>query len=325
MPRKLSVKLLLSAFLTVAMLGLPARADNWPSRTVTIVVPFGPGGNTDMMARLAAQDLSQKFGQNFIVENRPSPGGVIGVRSVVEAAPDGYTLLFCASSMITLTPQVQNLEFDPIKQLAPITNVGTGAQVIAIKRSLPAANLPEFIAYAKTNPGKLNFSTAGTQNLSQFSPVRLFKETGVNLVMVPARAEPQAITDLMSGVTDLYFGNASSLLPLINNDQIRLIAVSTPQRLAAVPGLPTVAETVPGFESVSWNGFLAPAGTPEPIVEALRNEIAAFVKKPEIVNRLTGLGIVPGGMPPDAIEAMFKKEHETFAGVIKYLGIQPDN
>jgi tripartite-type tricarboxylate transporter receptor subunit TctC len=288
------------------------------------VVPFGPGGNTDMMARLAAQDLSQKFGQNFIVENRPSPGGVIGVRSVVEAAPDGYTLLFCASSMITLTPQVENLEFDPMKQLVPITNVGTGAQVIAIKRSLPAKNLAEFLAYAKANPGKLNFSTAGTQNLSHFSPVRLFKETGVNLVMVPARAEPQAISDLMSGTTDVYFGNASSLLPLADNPQIRLIAVSTPERLAAVPNLPTVAETVPGFESVSWNGFLAPGGTPKPIVEAIRTEIAAFVKRPDIAKRLTDLGIVPGGMTGDAIATMFQKEHATFAGVVKYLAIQPN-
>jgi tripartite-type tricarboxylate transporter receptor subunit TctC len=324
MPRIAYCKLVLSVFLTVASLAVPAHAENWPSRTVTIVVPFGPGGNTDMMARLAAQDLSQKFGQNFIVENRPSPGGVIGVRSVVEAAPDGYTLLFCASSMITLTPQVENLEFDPMKQLVPITNVGTGAQVIAIKRSLPAKNLPEFLAYAKANPGKLNFSTAGTQNLSHFSPVRLFKETGVNLVMVPARAEPQAISDLMSGTTDLYFGNASALLPLAANAQIRLIAVSTPERLATVPDLPTVAETVPGFDSVSWNGFLAPAGTPEPIIEAIRTEIAAFVKKPDIVKRLTGLGIVPGGMSGDAIETMFHKEHATFAGVVKYLAIQPN-
>jgi tripartite-type tricarboxylate transporter receptor subunit TctC len=303
----------------------PARADDWPTRPVTIVVPFGAGGNTDMMARLAAQDLSQKFGQNFIVENRPSPGGVIGVREVVQAQPDGYTLLFCASSMITLTPQIENLEFDPIKQLVPITNVGTGAQVMAIKRSLPATNLPEFLAYAKANPGKLNFSTAGTQNLSHFSPVRLFKETGVELVMVPARAEPQAISDLMGGVTDVYFGNASSLLPLANNDQIRLIAVSTPQRLTAVPDLPTVAETVPGFAAVSWNGFLAPAGTPANIIDALRNEVTALVKKPQIAQRLAGLGIVPGGMTGDQIEAMFRSEHETFAGVIKFLGIQTNN
>ena len=313
------------ALLTVSLLRLPALADDWPSRPVTIVVPFGAGGNTDMMARLAAQDLSQKFGQNFIVENRPSPGGVLGLRAVVQAQPDGYTLLFCASSMITLTPQVENIEFDPMKQLVPITNVGTGAQVMAIKRSLPATNLAEFLAYAKANPGKLNFSTAGVQNLSEFLPVRLFKITGVDLVKVPARAEPQAISDLMSGVTDVYFGNASSLLPLINNDQIRLIAVSTPQRLPAASNLPTVGETVPGFESSSWNGFLAPTGTPASIVTAIRTEVSALVKKDEVAQRLEKLGIVPGGMAGDQIEAMFEKEHETFAGVIKILGIEKSN
>jgi tripartite-type tricarboxylate transporter receptor subunit TctC len=325
MIRKFRLKLLLSALLTIGLLHLSVRADDWPTRPVTIVVPFGAGGNTDMMARLAAQDLSQKFGQNFIVENRPSPGGVIGVRDVVQAQPDGYTLLFCASSMITLTPQVQTVEFDPIKQLVPITNVGTGAQVMAIKRSLPVTNLGEFLAYAKANPGKLNFSTAGVQNLSEFLPVRLFKITGVDLVMVPARAEPQAISDLMAGVTDVYFGNASSLLPLVKNEQIRLIAVSTPQRLAAAPDLPTVAETVPGFESASWNGFLAPAGTPARVVDAIRTEVSAMVKRDEVAQRLANLGIVPGGMSGDQIEAMFQKEQETFASVIKILGIQKSN
>jgi tripartite-type tricarboxylate transporter receptor subunit TctC len=325
MIRKLHLMALFSALLTVGLLSPPAFADDWPARPVTIVVPFGAGGNTDMMARLAAQDLSQKFGQNFIVENRPSPGGVLALREVVQAAPDGYTLLFCASSMITLTPQVENIEFDPMKQLVPITNVGTGAQVMAIKRSLPATNLAEFLAYAKANPGKLNFSTAGVQNLSEFMPVRLFKITGVDLVKVPARAEPQAISDLMSGVTDAYFGNASSLLPLANNDQIRLIAVSTPQRLPAVPNLPTVGETVPGFESSSWNGFLAPAGTPASIITAIRTEVSALVKKDEVAQRLANLGIVPGGMGGDQIETMFQKEHETYASVIKIMGIEKSN
>jgi tripartite-type tricarboxylate transporter receptor subunit TctC len=225
--------------------------------------------------------------------------------------------------MITLTPQLEKLEFDPAKQLVPITNVGTGAQVIAIKRSLPATNLPEFLAYAKANPGKLNFTVAGTQNLSHFSPVRVFALTGVNLVMVPARSEPQAISDLLSGVVDLYFGNASALLPLINDDKIRLIAVSTPDRLAAAPDIPTVGETVPGFEASSWNGFLAPAGTPGPIIEAVRKEVTAFVKTPEIAQRLTNLGIVPGGLTADQIQAAFQKEREAYAVAIKAAGIPP--
>src|ERR1700722_7286563 len=214
MMRRLDWRLLcLATFATIgatAFAAAPTRADGWPTRPVTIVVPFGAGGNTDMMARLAAQDLSEKFGKSFIVENRPSPGGVLGLREVVQAQPDGYTLLFCAASMITLTSQVQNIEFDPMKQLVPITNVGTGAQVMAIKRSLPATNLSEFLAYAKANPGKLNFTVAGTQNLSHFSPVRLLKATGGGVGMGPPRAEPQAISDLMSGTVDVYFGNASS-------------------------------------------------------------------------------------------------------------------
>jgi tripartite-type tricarboxylate transporter receptor subunit TctC len=325
MMRPFDWRLLSSTLLAMVFLAAPARADDWPSRPVTIVVPFGAGGNTDMMARLAAQDLSQKFGQNFIVENRPSPGGVLGTRAVVEAAPDGYTLLFCASSMITLTPQLEKLEFDPAKQLVPITNVGTGAQVMAVKRSLPVTNLPEFLSYAKANPGKLNFTVAGTQNLSHFSPVRIFAATGIDVVMVPARSEPQAISDLLSGTVDLYFGNASALLPLIDNDKIRLIAVSTPHRLAVVPDIPTVGETVPGFEASSWNGFLAPAGTPQPILDAIGKEVTAFVKTPEIAGRLTRLGIVPGGLTRDAIEAAFQKERESYAVAIKAAGIpSPD-
>jgi tripartite-type tricarboxylate transporter receptor subunit TctC len=318
MPRLLSLLILcaLSAFAWSA----PASAE-WPDHPVTIIVPFGPGGNTDMMARLAAQDLSQKFGQNFIIENRPSPGGVIGSRQVANAAPDGYTLLFCASSMITLTPQIEKLDYDPVAQLEPITNVGTGAQAIAIKKSLPATNLAEFIAYAKANPGKLNFTTAGVQNLSHFSPVRLFAATDVNVVMVPARAEPQAISDLLSGIADIYFGNASAVLPLMKNDNARVIAVSTPKRLAAFPDLPTVAETVPGFESSSWNGFLAPKGTPAPIIDALRKEITAFVNTPEISARLNGLGIIPGGMTREAIETAFRTEHDEYAAAIKVVGI----
>jgi tripartite-type tricarboxylate transporter receptor subunit TctC len=300
-----------------------AQTAAWPARPVTIIVPFGPGGNTDTMARMAAQDLSQKFGQNFIIENRPSPGGAIGTRLVAQAAPDGYTLLFCASSMITLTPQLQKLEFDPAKALVPVTNVGTGAQVFAIRKNLPATNLAEFLAYAKANPGKLNFTTAGAQNLSYFSPVLLFARAGVDVVMVPARSEPQAISDLLGGVADMYLGNASALLPLIHNDTIRLIAVSTPQRLPGFPDLPTIAETVPGFETSSWNGFLAPAATPPSIIAALRDAVTAFVRTPEISQRLTGLGIVPGGLTQAQIETAFAREHDEFAAAIKVAGIPP--
>jgi tripartite-type tricarboxylate transporter receptor subunit TctC len=313
------------AFFAVAALVMPAgvlRAADWPAKPVTVVVPFGAGGNTDTMARLATQHLSTKLGQSFVVENRPSAGGALGTGQVAAAAPDGYTLLFAASSMIVLTPQVQKLNFDPMKQLVPITNMGTGTQMIAIKRELPAKTLPEFIAYAKAHPGKLNFAVAGTQNISHLAPVLLFARTGVDLVMVPAKSEPQAISDLISGQVDLYFGNSSSLLPHINNDKIRLIAVGTAQRIGAAPDIPAVAEMLPGFEFSSWNGFLAPTGTPEPIIASVRNQITALAKSPEVSERLQKLGIVPGGLIKEQNEAVFKKDYESFAAAVKAAGIE---
>src|SRR5262249_14308939 len=163
---------------------------------------------------------------------------------------------------------VQKLSFDPMKQLVPITNMGTGTQMIGIRRSLTVTTLSEFIAYAKANPGKLNFTVAGTQNISHLAPVLLFARTGIDLVMIPAKAEPQAVSDLIAGQVDLYFGNSSALLPHINSDKVRVLAVGTAQRISAAPDIPAVAETVPGFEFSSWNGLSAPVGTPEPILRA---------------------------------------------------------
>jgi tripartite-type tricarboxylate transporter receptor subunit TctC len=313
--------LILPAVAAFVAIAAPLQAADWPSRPVTVVVPFAAGGNTDMMARLGAQHLSAKFGQSFVVENRPSAGGALGTGVVAAATPDGYTLLFAASSMIVLTPQLQKLSFDPEKQLVPITNVGTGTQMLAIKRDLPVKTLPEFIAYAKANPGKLNFTVAGTQNISHLAPALLFARAGVNLVMVPSKGGPQAVSDLMSGQVDLYFGNSSELLPHIDSDRIRLIAVGTPQRLPVAPEIPSVSETLPGFEFSSWNGFLAPTGTPEPIITAIRGEITALAKSPEVTERLTKLGIVPGGLTGEQSEAVFRKDRDSFAAAIKAAGI----
>jgi len=244
--------LILPAIAALVAIAAPLRAADWPSRPVTVVVPFAAGGNTDMMARLGAQHLSAKLGQTFVVENRPSAGGALGTGMVAAAAPDGYTILFAASSMITLTPQ--KLSFNPEQQLVPITNVGTGTQMIAIKRELPVKTLPELIAYAKANPGKLNFTVAGTQNISHLAPVLLFARAGIDLVMVPSKGGPQAVSDVMSGQVDLYFGNSSELLPHIDSDRIRLIAVGTAQRLATAPDIPSVSETLPGARREAGHG-----------------------------------------------------------------------
>jgi tripartite-type tricarboxylate transporter receptor subunit TctC len=321
MHRRRNLLSTLSALAALVALTASLRAADWPARPVTVVVPFAAGGNTDMMARLGAQHLSTKFGQTFIVENRPSAGGALATGLVSGATPDGYTLLFAASAAVTLTPQLQKLSFEPEKRLVPITNVGTGTQMVAINRELPVKTLPEFLAYAKANPGKLNFTVAGTQNISHLAPVLLFARAGVNLVMVPSKGGPQAVSELMSGRVGLYFGNSSELLPHINSDRIRLIAVGTAQRLAAAPDIPSVSETLPGFEFSSWNGFLAPAGTPEPIITAVRSEITALAQSPEMTERLTKLGIVPGGLSKEQNEAVFRNDRESFAAAIKAAGI----
>ena len=299
----------------------PAQAADWPNRPVTVVVPLAAGGNTDMMARMGAQWLSERLGQAFVVENRVSAGGALGTAQVAAAHPDGYTILFSPSSMLLLTPLVQKVTFDADKQLVPVVNVGTGTQVIAIRRSLPVTTLAEFIAYAKANPGKLNFVIAGANNIAHLAPVLLFARAGVELVMIPAKGGPQAVTDLMAGQVDFYFGNASELLPHANSDKIRLIAVGTAQRIPAAPDLPTVAESFPGFEFSSWNGFSVPAGTPDEVINTLREQITALTKTPEVQKRLISLGIVPGGLSRDETAAVFHKDRENFTASVKAAGI----
>ena len=316
---------LLATVVATLVMGLiaPSIATDWPTRRVTILVPTAAGGNTDLMARLGAEHLSQKFGQTFIVENKPSAGGVLTSAQVGKAAPDGYTLLFAPSSMILLTPLVQKLDFDPAQVLTPVTNIGTGSQVAAIRRDLPVTTLSEFLTYAKANPGKLNFAIAGANNISHLGPALLFKRAGVDLVMVPASGEPQAISDLIAGNADFYFGNASILLRYANHEKIRLLAVGTAHRLAAAPELPTISETVPGFVFASWNGFFVPKGTPDDVVDKLRNELTAFTTSPATAERLTKLGILPGGMDKTLVEATFKADRQSFEDAVKAAGVQP--
>jgi tripartite-type tricarboxylate transporter receptor subunit TctC len=320
MTRRSGLKALAGA---ATMLGAPkiVFAEEWPSRQVTILLPTAAGGNTDIMARLAAEYLQNKLGQPFIVVNKPSAGGVITTEQTATAPADGYTLMFAPNATVFLTPLVQKLSIDPEKALIPVTNVGTGAQVIAIKRSLPVTTLREFLDYALANPGKLNFVVAGVNNISQLGPLLLFKRAGVEVTMVPQRGEPQAVSDLMGGDVDLYFGNASVLLQHAQSDKIRLLAVGTAKRLPVAPDLPTISETIPGFVFASWNGFFAAAATPPPIVDRLRSELIEMMKQPELQQRLRALGIVPGGQDRAEVAEAFKNDRTMFAEAVAAAGI----
>ena len=318
---RLATSAVLAALAATAIASVPARATDWPTKPVTIYVTTAAGGNTDMMARMAADHLTATFGKTFVVENRPSAGGAQASGAVASAAPDGYSILFTPISAILLTPLVQKMSFNPDKTLTPVTNVGTGSQVIAVKRSLPINNLAEFLAYAKANPGKLNFAAAGTNNLSHLAPLLLFKRAEADVVMVPSRGEPQAISDLIAGNVDFYFGNTSVLLAQRDNPAIRLLAVGTAERVPSAPDIPTASETMPGFVFSSWNGFLVPNGTPEPIIEKLREAVSVLVKKPEVSARLTALGIIPGGQTKEQVAAAFEADRRNIGEAVKAAGI----
>ncbi len=296
-------------------------AQEWPSKQVSVILPTAAGGSTDLMARLATEHLAKVFGKPFVVINRPSAGGVISSTQVGEADPDGHTLLFGPSILVVLTPQIQTVPFDFDKALVPITNVGTSAQVVAVKRSLPVTTLREFIDHAKANAGKLNFIVAGANNISHLAPLLLFKRTGVQIPMVAARGEPQAITELLAGNVDFYFGNASILLGT-DMTKIRLLAVGTGARLATAPDLPTISETVPDFVFQSWNGFFAPAKTPEAITSKLRTAVTEFVKTPEMTKKLLTLGIVPGGETKAEVEASFTRDRRNFLEAANAAGLK---
>ena len=313
-------------FLAMGMASLASTsgfaADEWPSRQVSILVPTAAGGNTDLMARIAAEYLQNKFGKPFIVINKPSAGGVLTTEQTINSPADGYTLLFAPSATVLLTPLVQQMSVDPLKELTPVTNVGTGSQVIAVKASLPVSNINEFLAYARLNPGKLNYVVAGVNNISHLGPLLLFKRANVSLVMVPQRGEPQAISDLMGGDVDFYFGNASVLLQQAGSEKIKLLAVGTSERIAAAPQLPTISESIPGFVFGSWNGFFVTTGTPEPITSRLRQAVIEMTSKPELQKRLGELGIVPGGQTEQKVKDVFEKDREGFAAAVAAADIK---
>lgn len=294
-------------------------AEGWPSRQVSILVPTAAGGNTDLMARIAAEHLQKKFGKPFVVINKPSAGGVLTSEQMLSSPADGYTILFSPNATVLLTPMVQQISIDPGK-LVPVTNVGTGSQVVAIKQSLPVSNLTEFLDYARANPGKLNFAVAGVNNISHLGPVLLFKRANVDLVMVPQRGEPQAVADLISGDVDFYFGNASVLLQ--QAEKVKILAVGTSERIAAAPHLPTISETMPGFVFASWNGFFVAPGTPEPIIVSLRQAMIEMTSQPELQKRLGDLGIVPGGQSEEQVKAVFKNDREAFTAAVAAAGIK---
>lgn len=294
----------------------------YPSRPVTVLVPYAAGGNTDTMARLACQFLSKKLGQNFVVENQPTAGGIVATETVARSDKNGYTLLFGAATNIIILPLMQNLSYTA-DDLTPISALGAGPYILAARRSLGQENLADFIAYAKERPGEINYAVGGIGGNTHLTMARFEALTGLKFEKIPYAGGGPATAAILAGEVDVYFGNASELLKMVDNPDIVLLAVTTAERLPQAPDLPTVAETIPGFVARSWNGFMGPADLPQEIVTAIEEAIVEAGKDPEIRQRLNQLGIVPLGTTQkelfEIIEAdkIFYKEAVELAGLSK--------
>src|SRR5882757_2925671 len=317
----------LAVGIALALLALSpglTQASDWPNRPVTIVVPFIAGGNTDMMARMAAERLSAKYGHPFVVENRGGAGGVTAAGQVARAAPDGYTFLFGAGSQLTLAPLVQKINYDPDKDLIPVTEFGTGPQILGVKADMPVNTLQEFIDYAKARPGKLSYAGVGIQTVTSIAAGVLKARAGLDMILVPYKGGVQAVGDLLAGHVDMYFGNASEMLPHLVSERVRLLAVATPTRIPQAPDLPAVAETLPGFQFGSWNGFMVPGGTPQAIIDRLVDGSIEAVNTPSVREKLVQSGIVPGGTTPAQVAERFKADKKAFAEAVQIMGLKPE-
>src|SRR5580704_12715324 len=270
-------------WLLAAELPVAAFAEDWPTRPVKVVVPYGPGGISDVLARITADRLSEMLGQRFIVETHPGANGAIGTEYAARSAADGYTLYHAGGAEFSVVPLMQKLSYDPLKELTPVSMTAINGMALAINRDLPIHSLQEFIDYARANPGKINYGSVGHGSSSDLTPALFAARTGLKLVDVPYTATPPSILAVVSGQIQMFFGNVSDIVGSARAGEVRLLAVSTPKRLPEFPDVPTVSETVPGFVMTGCYGYFAPTGTPEKIVRRLSQAVAEICREPEVI------------------------------------------
>lgn len=306
--------------------GIAALADAWPLRPVTIICPFPAGISTDIVSRMVATDLSDKLGENFIVENRPGATGNIGAAIVARAGPDGYTLLVATlGPVVTNKFEYKHLDFDPEQAFAPIALLAESPLFIVGTPKLPITNFKELVAFAKQNPGRLNAGTVGVGSQAHIMLEMINKLAGVSIVHVPYRAFPQALTDLVSGDLQLAITYIPTFVPNAQSGMIRGLAVTSPERITDLPAVPTVSESgLPGFEAAGWNAMLAPAGTPANIVERLNATVNAFLGGDTGRRQLQRIGMTALGGTPEKMKAYLKSEAAKWGPVIKKANITLD-
>jgi tripartite-type tricarboxylate transporter receptor subunit TctC len=322
-PRRQFLHLVASAAAVPAVLRI-ARAQTYPTRPVRLIVGFAAGGGTDIVARLVAQWLSERLGQNFLVENRPGAGGNIGTEAVVHARPDGHTLLMAGAVNTVNETLYDRLNFSFVRDIAPVASVMRIPQIIDVHPSLPVKTLPEFIAYAKANPGKLNMGSGGV-GTPQHVAGELFKMmTGVSIVHVPYRGGAPAVADLLGGQVQVMFDVMPESIEYIRAGKLRPLAVTTTTRLPVMPDIPTVSEFVPGYEATYWHGVGVPKNTPDDIIDTLNKEINLALADPKIRARFADLGGTAMGGSPADFGKLIAEETERWGKVVRAANIKPE-
>ncbi len=301
-----------------------AQAQTYPTRLVRVIVPYPPGGPNDILARLMGQWLSERLGQPFVIDNRPGAGSNIGTEAVVKASPDGYTLLVVGTNSAINATLYEKLNFNFIRDIAPIATIIRQPQVMLVNPSFPAKTVPEFIAYAKANPGKINMASAGNGTGPHVAGELFKMMTGVDMIHVPYRGGGPALTDLLAGRVQVMFLGPVGSIEYIRAGKLRALAVTTATRSDALPDIPTVGEFVPGYESSSWFGVGAPKNTPAEIVERLNKEINAALADPKMKARFADMGATVFASSPADFGKLMAEETEKWAKVVKFAGIKPD-
>jgi tripartite-type tricarboxylate transporter receptor subunit TctC len=317
--RRTAIGLIATALLAIASVGSAAALD-YPTRPVRFVVGYPAGGSTDIIARLIGQRLSEKLGQQFVIENKPGAGNNIGTEAVVNAEPDGYTVLLVNPANFINASLYTNLKFNFIRDIAPVASFNRVPNVMTVNPGVPAKTVAEFIAYVKANPGKVNMASSGNGTSVHLSGELFMAMSGTKMQHVPYRGAAPAITDMLGGQVQLIFDNMPSILPQIRSGALRALAVTTATRSPELPDVPTVAETVPGYEASALFGMGAPSRTPPEIIAKLNREINAVLAEPETRKRLVELGGEPLIGTPEAFGAIIAAETEKWKKVVEFAG-----
>jgi len=306
------------------LLAGPASAQEaWPSRPVRIIVPFPAGGVADLLPRLVGQKLSEKWGQPVIVENKAGAAGNIGMGEGARAAPDGYTLVLAPTGNLTVNPYLFKLPFDTAKDFAPITVLATSPNVLVVHPSVPAKTFAELIAYAKANPGKLNFASPGAGSGAHLAGELLNLDAGIQAQHVPYKGLAPAVTDLLGGQVQMMFAGISTVIQHVKNGKLVALAIASPSRSPQLPDVPTVAESgIPGFDVTSWYGLVARAGTPPAVIEKIQRDAAEALRDPGVREKLAGLGLEPMGNTPAEFGAMIAAESLKWGDIVRKAHIQ---